>query len=58
MKNYQIEFILKIKEGNSYKLQQQIISIDSLSKKEAIIEAKKKLYIPRNFMKIDFYEFI
>jgi len=58
MKNYQIEFILKIQEGNSYKLQQQIISIDSLSKKQALIEAKKKLYIPRNFIKIDFYEFI
>ena len=58
MKNYQIEFILKLQEGNLFKLDQQIISIEAKNKKEALINAKKKIYIPRNFIKIDFYEFL
>lgn len=58
MKDYQIEFILKIQEGNSYKLSQQIISVQALNKKDAISVATKKMYIPRNFIKIDHKEFI
>jgi hypothetical protein len=57
MKTFEIEFILKIQEGNSYKLQQQIITIDANNKKEALINAKKKIYIPRNYIKIDYYQF-
>jgi hypothetical protein len=57
MKTFEIEFILKIQEGNSYKLQQQIITIDANNKKEALINAKKKIYIPRNYIKIDHYQF-
>jgi hypothetical protein len=58
MKNYQIEFILKIQDGNSYKLDQQIISVEALNKRDALSIANKKLYIPRNFIKIDNKQFI
>jgi hypothetical protein len=58
MKNYQIEFILKLQDGNSYKLNQQIISVEALNKKDALTIATKKLYIPRNFIKIDYKQFI
>lgn len=58
MKNYQIEFILKLQDGNSYKLNQQIISVEALNKKDALTMATKKLYIPRNFIKIDYKQFI
>lgn len=54
MKQYQIEFILKV-NGN---LEQQIISVDAKNKKEALALAKKKLYIPRYFISIDFYQFL
>lgn len=58
MKNYQIEFILKLKDGNSYKLEQQIILLEASNKKDALKLASKKLYIPRNFIKIDCKQFI
>lgn len=58
MKNYQIEFILKIKEGNSYNLIQQFISVEANTKKEALNIGKNKLYIPRNFVSINYYEFL
>ena len=58
MKNYQIEFILKLQEGNGFKLDQQVISIEAKNKKEALMNAKKKIYIPRNVIGIDYYEFI
>jgi hypothetical protein len=58
MQNYQIEFILKLQEGNSYKLEQQIILVEALNKKDALKVATKKLYIPRNFIKIDYKQFI
>lgn len=58
MKQFKIEFILKIKEGNSYNLTQQIISVEALNKKDALSIATKKLYIPRNFIKIDYKEFL
>jgi hypothetical protein len=58
MKNYQIEFILKTLEGNSFKLNQQIISVEASNKKDALKVATKKLYIPRNFIKIDYKQFI
>jgi len=43
MKNYQIEFILKLQNGNSYSLQQQIINVDAKNKKEALQIGKSKL---------------
>jgi len=58
MKKFEIEFILKVQEGNSYKLNQQIILVEALNKKEALSIATKKLYIPRNFIKIDYKQFI
>lgn len=58
MKNYQIEFILKIQDGNSKKLQQQIIMVEASNKKDALSLAKKKLYIPRYFISINHYEFL
>ena len=58
MKNYQIEFILKLQEGNVFKLEQQVISVEGKNKKEALMNAKKKIYIPRYFIGIDYYEFI
>ena len=58
MKNYQIEFILKSQIGNSFKLEQQIISVEASNKKDALKLASKKLYIPRNFIKIDYKQFI
>ena len=58
MKNYQIEFILKLQNGNSYSLQQQIINVDAKNKKEALQIAKSKLYIPKYFISIDNIEFI
>jgi hypothetical protein len=58
MKSYQIEFILKIQEGNFFKLNQQIISVEALNKKDALKVATKKLYIPRNYMNIDYKRFI
>ena len=36
MKTFEIEFILKIQQGNSYNLQQQIITINANNKKEAL----------------------
>ena len=58
MKNYQIEFILKSQIGNSFNLMQQIISVEASNKKDALKLATKKLYIPRNFIKIDYKQFI
>ena len=58
MKNYQIEFILKIQEGNSYKLEQQIISVEALNHKDALKIATKKLYKPKNFIAVDNIEII
>ena len=58
MQSYQIEFILKIQEGNSYKLQQQFIYVEASNKKDALKIATKKLYIPRNFIRIDYTQFI
>jgi hypothetical protein len=58
MKNYQIEFILKLQNGNSYSLQQQIINVDAKNKKEALQIGKSKLYIPKYFISIDNIEFI
>lgn len=58
MTQYKIEFIIKIKEGNSYKLSQQIIEVLALNKKDALNIGKKKIYIPRNFINIDYYEFL
>jgi len=58
MKNYQIEFILKLQIGNSFNLMQQIISVEASNKKDALKLATKKLYIPRNFIKIDYKQFI
>jgi hypothetical protein len=58
MKKYQIEFILKLQNGNSFKLEQQIISVEASNKKDALKVASKKLYIPRNFIKIDYKQFI
>ena len=49
MKNYQIKFILKLQNGDSFKLEQQVISVEASNKKDALQVAAKKLYITINF---------
>ena len=58
MKNYQIEFILKLEDGKSFTLAQQIITVEASNKKDALKVATKKLFIPRNFIGIDYKGFI
>ena len=36
MKNYQIKFILKLQNGDSFKLEQQVISVEASNKKDAL----------------------
>ena len=40
MKNYQIKFILKLQNGDSFKLEQQVISVEASNKKDALNNGK------------------